>query len=109
MRLSEAVRERLASADWPGNVRELENVVARLVALSSGGEIGPAAMDAAPAVDDAEAAVALDPRPEHRALIRQAGGEGIVLLKNDGALPLDKHARPFADQWREISASLRSQ
>lgn len=31
---------------------------------------------------------ALD-RPDHRALIRRAGAEGIVLLKNDGMLPLD--------------------
>lgn len=29
-----------------------------------------------------------DDRPEHRRLIRQAGAEAIVLLKNDGVLPL---------------------
>lgn len=34
---------------------------------------------------------ALD-RPEHRALIRRAGAASIVLLKNDGILPLDKTA-----------------
>ncbi len=31
-------------------------------------------------------------RPEHRALIRKLGTEGMVLLKNDGILPLDKTA-----------------
>jgi two-component system response regulator AtoC len=43
VRLAPALVERLTAADWPGNVRQLENVVARMVALSGGGEIGPAA------------------------------------------------------------------
>jgi beta-glucosidase len=29
-----------------------------------------------------------DDKPEHRALIRETGGEAVVLLKNDGVLPL---------------------
>jgi two-component system response regulator AtoC len=39
--LAPALVERLATVDWPGNVRQLENAVARMVALSGGGEIGP--------------------------------------------------------------------
>src|SRR5262249_43117044 len=46
VRLSPALIEALWTADWPGNVRELENTVARLVALSNGGEIGPQAFTA---------------------------------------------------------------
>jgi two-component system response regulator AtoC len=41
VRLSPALVARLAAADWPGNVRQLENVVARMVALCGGGELGP--------------------------------------------------------------------
>jgi two-component system response regulator AtoC len=41
VRLSAPLVARLAAAEWPGNVRQLENVVARMVAMSGGGEIGP--------------------------------------------------------------------
>jgi len=43
-RLSPALVESLRTADWPGNVRQLENAIARLVALSPGGEIGEPAV-----------------------------------------------------------------
>ena len=46
--------ERLRSGDWPGNVRQLENAVARLVALSAGGEIGAEALSAPPPRLDGE-------------------------------------------------------
>ncbi|MBK8240193.1 MAG: sigma-54-dependent Fis family transcriptional regulator [Deltaproteobacteria bacterium] len=35
--------EELTAQPWPGNIRELDNTVARLVALSGGGRIGPEA------------------------------------------------------------------
>ena len=35
-------------------------------------------------------------KPEHRALIRRAGAEGAVLLKNNGVLPLDKDLKKVA-------------
>lgn len=38
--------------------------------------------------EDREFKESADNRPEHRALIRRAGAEGTVLLKNDGILPL---------------------
>jgi len=40
VRLSSELIEALRRADWPGNVRQLENAVARMVAMSNGGEIG---------------------------------------------------------------------
>jgi two-component system response regulator AtoC len=59
VRLAPALVQRLAAADWPGNVRQLENVVARLVALSGGGEIG---LDALP-VTEAHAPPGAGPDP----------------------------------------------
>jgi len=59
VRLLPELVDALQRLDWPGNVRQLENAVARIVALSTGGEIGLeafAAASAAPAADaDAEA------------------------------------------------------
>jgi two-component system response regulator AtoC len=49
VRLSPALLETLQLQDWPGNVRQLENTVARLIALSTGGEIGPQALASMPA------------------------------------------------------------
>ncbi len=43
--LSQPLIQKLAAQEWPGNVRELENTVARLLALSGGGQIGPEALE----------------------------------------------------------------
>jgi DNA-binding NtrC family response regulator len=58
VRLLPELLDSLQRLDWPGNVRQLENAVARIVALSTGGDIGLeafAAASTAPAADaDAE-------------------------------------------------------
>jgi two-component system, NtrC family, response regulator AtoC len=69
VRLAPALVERLVAADWPGNVRQLENAVARMVALSGGGELGPEAF-AETARGDAA------PRPE---------GDGAAAGRADGS------------------------
>jgi two-component system response regulator AtoC len=41
---------RLSASEWPGNVRQLENAIARLAALSDGGEIGVGDLDSSSAL-----------------------------------------------------------
>jgi beta-glucosidase len=43
--------------------------------------------------DNCEFVEHADNRPEHRALIRRAGAEGMVLLTNDGILPLNNSTK----------------
>src|SRR3989440_5738363 len=53
VRLLPELLDALQRSDWPGNVRQLENAVARILALSTGGEIGLEAftpVSAAPAI-----------------------------------------------------------
>jgi two-component system response regulator AtoC len=46
LQLTPDLIDALARASWPGNVRQLENAIARMAALSTGGEIGLADVDA---------------------------------------------------------------
>jgi DNA-binding NtrC family response regulator len=45
IRLSEELLKRLMEYDWPGNVRELENVIRRILVLSSGSVVGVEALE----------------------------------------------------------------
>ena len=77
--------EKLVAAVRAGRVpAETVKAAARrmLVLLERVGVFPDATMEDEKAVD----------RPEHRTLIRKLGADGMVLLKNDGILPLDKKA-----------------
>jgi DNA-binding NtrC family response regulator len=67
--LAPALVEALRQAEWPGNVRQLENAVARLVAMSSGGEIRAEALGAAPAAPPADPDA--EPPPEGALTLRE--------------------------------------
>jgi Beta-glucosidase-related glycosidases len=85
--------------EMPGPTRDRGE---KLVAAVKAGEVSPETVresarrilrlfERIGALDDPTIAPeqAID-KPEHRALIRRAGAEGSVLLKNNGVLPLDK-------------------
>ncbi len=67
--LSPELIEALRLAEWPGNVRQLENAVARLVALSAGGPIGPEAFAGAPA--SPPAGPGAEPPPQGELTLRE--------------------------------------
>ncbi len=96
VRLSPALVERLRAAEWPGNVRQLENAVARMVALSATGELGPEALDAqpAPAPEDGDGA----PPPQ---------GEGVTLREQLEALERNVIARTLAGTGGNQSEAAR--
>lgn len=76
-----ALGDRLVDAVRRGEVDEadVDRAVARVLdLLERGGRLGGPALPAESAID----------RPEHRALIRRAGATGMVLVRNDGILPL---------------------
>jgi beta-glucosidase len=88
--------------EMPGPTRDRGE---KLVAAVRGGEVEPETvresalrmlrlMDRTGALrDDRPFAERAEDRPEHRALIRRAGAEGAVLLKNNGVLPLAGNGR----------------
>ncbi|HEY6002353.1 MAG TPA: sigma-54 dependent transcriptional regulator [Anaeromyxobacter sp.] len=67
--LSPELIEALRRAEWPGNVRQLENAVARIVAMSGGGELGVEAFAGAPAGSAAEPDA--EPPPEGALTLRE--------------------------------------
>lgn len=106
----------IVMSDWFGSHSTVESVNAgldlempgpprdrgdKLVAAVRAGKVTPATirerarsilvlMERTGALDDTRPFhEAADDRPAHRALIRRAGAEGMVLLKNDGVLPLE--------------------
>ncbi|WP_242343008.1 sigma-54-dependent transcriptional regulator [Anaeromyxobacter terrae] len=75
VRLAPALVERLVAADWPGNVRQLENVVARMVALSGGGEIGPGGLAGTTSAEPASAEPASAEPASAESLAPRNGGD----------------------------------
>ncbi|OFX21983.1 MAG: sigma-54-dependent Fis family transcriptional regulator [Anaeromyxobacter sp. RBG_16_69_14] len=85
--LSPALVARLQAGDWPGNVRQLENAVARAVAMSGGGELGPDALPAA--VPGAPA----PPAPDHAAEPASPVDDALTLREQIDALERSVIAR----------------
>ena len=106
VRLSPGLVDRLRAADWPGNVRQLENAVARMVALSAAGELGPEALDERPG-----------PGPEHEpgageaesapAASVRSPAEGMTLREQLDALERNVISKTLADTGGNQSEAAR--
>lgn len=78
--LSAALVAALAARPWPGNVRELSNVIAGMMALSDGGELGLDALQREPAAPTVSASGSFRARMDAferellEAALRDAGG-----------------------------------
>jgi DNA-binding NtrC family response regulator len=72
MRLSAGVKNALTHYRWPGNIRELENVIERMVVLSSGGELTEAELPG-------EMRAVANAAPAPRAFHMELPDEGISL------------------------------
>jgi DNA-binding NtrC family response regulator len=86
VRLSAELVEELTRASWPGNVRQLENAVARMVALSGGGELGLQAFGELPAV----------PQDPHAGTLEQVPAESLSLKEQLDALERSLLVRTLA-------------
>jgi two-component system response regulator AtoC len=84
VRLSPALIEALCEGEWPGNVRELENTIARVVALSGGGEI------------DVELLQRTRPRPANGSVEKQAAKNKLSLRDQVAAYERRVIARTLA-------------
>jgi two-component system response regulator AtoC len=83
LRLSPQLVDALARADWPGNVRQLENTIARLTALSHGGQVEVSDFDQSapsarpPVVESAPAGGEADAGPDDEPDAAEGGGPSL--------------------------------
>ncbi len=80
LRLSPELVEALARADWPGNVRQLENTIARLTALSPGGQVEVSDFDPsarAPVIGPAPAGIEADSGNDDEPDAAEGGGPSL--------------------------------
>jgi anaerobic nitric oxide reductase transcription regulator len=106
VRLNEAVRKRLLTADWPGNVRELENVVSRALLRATAGRDPSLPVSVELAHLDVAAPPALpapaEPRPQAGAPLRALGERVRDFQRRQVQEALDRNDGSWAAAAREL-------